>query len=625
MFSGSSRIAPAAMSLERESLLKEYEETITKQSSLIRKQQDTIEALQDEISRLQEEFLSTNKQNQSQLTRLTADLENLTAQAGLEEAEGLRRSLANAVKERELIEKEKNQHVIEVQRLQQELQRRGGISHALSGPPTSTLPVEYAKVVTALEEETQRLRSELISVDEAKVDAEKEIIILSKKLTQLEERDEQYIYEISALKKAVAEKDKIMLDMKSSFEKLDGKFEEQKDDMKTLMVKTEVLQKSKARLNSVVIALQEKLKEAEIYMMDSIRVAEDAVAEKDAALLREKHAQNEIRRLEGSVNGVMEEAGQKTKAEVSKIKDDYNNSIKSLSQEILKLEMETNKKTLECEKCYRDLKKAEAEVERLQTELQGIQQESEQGSVLFLKRISDLESRISLLTLEKETLITQHEKSRKHYSSQNEELAHRIQQLEERLAVVRDQSQVMGRQYIEIVREKDYLDRSLKETVNNFTEKERTLQRQIRQKIEEAEEVERSLNFRLEKQEESHELAVSQLFTNLESLQENNSKLQNQLSEQRKEYEENLGLATSAQEDYKAKIRQLESSLQQATTQLAIAEDQKKQYKTRVEEVQNRLKQVEKRFTTLRQNTSGHVQLESGPQIAPYVCIKTVR
>lgn len=48
---------------------------------------------------------------------------------------------------------------------------------------------------------------------------------------------------------------------------------------------------------------------------------------------------DEVRRLESTVASLMEEAGQKAKAEVNKIKDDYNANIKKLSQEVAQLEM----------------------------------------------------------------------------------------------------------------------------------------------------------------------------------------------------------------------------------------------------------------------------------------------
>lgn len=47
---------------------------------------------------------------------------------------------------------------------------------------------------------------------------------------------------------------------------------------------------------------------------------------------------DEVRHLENSVASVTEEAGKKTVAELSKIKDDYNSNIKSISQEVMRLE-----------------------------------------------------------------------------------------------------------------------------------------------------------------------------------------------------------------------------------------------------------------------------------------------
>ena len=48
---------------------------------------------------------------------------------------------------------------------------------------------------------------------------------------------------------------------------------------------------------------------------------------------------DEVRRLEGTVASLTEEAGRRAQAEVSKVKDDYNTNIKKMSQEVAKLEM----------------------------------------------------------------------------------------------------------------------------------------------------------------------------------------------------------------------------------------------------------------------------------------------
>lgn len=48
---------------------------------------------------------------------------------------------------------------------------------------------------------------------------------------------------------------------------------------------------------------------------------------------------DEVHRLEGTVASLTEEAGRRAQAEVSKVKDDYNNKIKKISQEIVRLEI----------------------------------------------------------------------------------------------------------------------------------------------------------------------------------------------------------------------------------------------------------------------------------------------
>ena len=50
----------------------------------------------------------------------------------------------------------------------------------------------------------------------------------------------------------------------------------------------------KDRLAKILINVKEKLKEAQTKVAESVRIAEDSLVEKDAALLREKHTQSKI-------------------------------------------------------------------------------------------------------------------------------------------------------------------------------------------------------------------------------------------------------------------------------------------------------------------------------------------
>nr|XP_027224894.1 outer dense fiber protein 2-like [Penaeus vannamei] len=586
--------------MEKEYLIKDYEEAVRKQALLIARQQALIDDLREELSTQQTRSASTNKENQKRIEALLQQIQSSTIQESGEEILLLKKEVETAQKEKELCQAENSRQTLEIERLQQELVGLQSATSDAQIPLQGQFSDEYAKVVEALEEETNRLRAELNRLEDEKIEILKVNIGLKKTVSSIETTLEQEVQKNQILKSTLEERGSASQEIRDSYRTLNAKFLEQSEDLRTLIAQTEALQKSKDQMTKVLSNVKEKLNDAQKRVADSLRIAEDSLVEKDAALLREKHALNEVRRLESTVASLMEEAGQKAKAEVNKIKDDYNANIKKLSQEVAQLEMTLNQKQLECDRSLRERKKMAEEVERLMAELCNKKEQHRAETLNLHDRINILESKITNTIAEKKSVSDQNVLSMREYEQQKEELFHRIQELEQRLSTSRSECEALRLECEEIRSANADATATLERAKEDGESSEKFLKRQLRLKTEELEELSSSSRVRLDALNSTHQEVVTQLQDNIASLQESYTRLQVQMNDQRKESELKMSEVSRRLQECQSKSQQLVRSLHEASTNLAIARDLNSHYEKRIQDVEDRLRASEKRFVTLR-------------------------
>ncbi|XP_027224894.2 sodium channel and clathrin linker 1 [Penaeus vannamei] len=586
--------------MEKEYLIKDYEEAVRKQALLIARQQALIDDLREELSTQQTRSASTNKENQKRIEALLQQIQSSTIQESGEEILLLKKEVETAQKEKELCQAENSRQTLEIERLQQELVGLQSATSDAQIPLQGQFSDEYAKVVEALEEETNRLRAELNRLEDEKIEILKVNIGLKKTVSSIETTLEQEVQKNQILKSTLEERGSASQEIRDSYRTLNAKFLEQSEDLRTLIAQTEALQKSKDQMTKVLSNVKEKLNDAQKRVADSLRIAEDSLVEKDAALLREKHALNEVRRLESTVASLMEEAGQKAKAEVNKIKDDYNANIKKLSQEVAQLEMTLNQKQLECDRSLRERKKMAEEVERLMAELCNKKEQHRAETLNLHDRINILESKIINTIAEKKSVSDQNVLSMREYEQQKEELFHRIQELEQRLSTSRSECEALRLECEEIRSANADATATLERAKEDGESSEKFLKRQLRLKTEELEELSSSSRVRLDALNSTHQEVVTQLQDNIASLQESYTRLQVQMNDQRKESELKMSEVSRRLQECQSKSQQLVRSLHEASTNLAIARDLNSHYEKRIQDVEDRLRASEKRFVTLR-------------------------
>ncbi|XP_022079629.1 sodium channel and clathrin linker 1-like isoform X2 [Acanthaster planci] len=108
--------------------------------------------------------------------------------------------------------------------------------------------------------------------------------------------------------------------------------------------------------------------EALAQVRDSIQMVENALLEKDQALVREQQKTHELGRLQEALSKLINEAGKRTRQEVDNVRKQCNTNIGKLMEEIQSLEMENAEKQAEIERAMREKRAVEQELETVYKE-----------------------------------------------------------------------------------------------------------------------------------------------------------------------------------------------------------------------------------------------------------------
>lgn len=205
------------------------------------------------------------------------------------------------------------------------------------------------------------------------------------------------------------------------------------------------LRSEKAELEERLEVLQKRSAEQEqrefeaiSHVKDSVQMVENAILERDQALVREQQKTQEVSRLQEVINKILREAGKRTREEVDSVRNQCNKNIQKLMEEMHFLEMEGAEKQAQLERSLREKAAVEKELEKLYQEgpseiartgmtfdeLQRRTGQAERTRDEALRRVDSLNS-----TLKK--IETKHEQEKSQGVSEISELRRRIKQLEE--------------------------------------------------------------------------------------------------------------------------------------------------------------------------------------------------
>lgn len=178
--------------------------------------------------------------------------------------------------------------------------------------------------------------------------------------------------------------------------------------------------------------------EAIAHVKDSVQMVENAILERDQALVREQQKTQEISRLQEVINKILREAGKRTREEVDSVRNQCNKNIQKLMEEMHFLELEGAEKQAQLERSLREKAAVEKELEKLYQEgpseiaRAGMTFEELQKRTGLAERTRDEAlRRVDSLNSTLRKIETKHEQEKSQGVSEIGELKRRMKQLEE--------------------------------------------------------------------------------------------------------------------------------------------------------------------------------------------------
>ncbi|XP_054754897.2 sodium channel and clathrin linker 1-like [Lytechinus pictus] len=404
-------------------------------------------------------------------------------------------------------------------------------------------------------------------------------------------------------------KDRDLGELRSRVQSYEGRIPGLQERIKELELSMELISQENMRLQGARKELEDRIKslhqrcsdaesreyEATVQVRESIQMSENALLEKDQAMIREQQTEEEVRRLQDAMGKLVNEAGKRTRQEVDSIRKQCNSNIAKLMEEVTALETENAEKQAEIERAIREKRAVEHELEQVY---------KEGTAVTGDQRINELQNRIiAMERLKDETLIRaqQMEKNmhRQEYSHEEEksrsllvtdQLRGRLEKLsrecetlsDERLRLMEDNDD-LKKKLIEFRREKEDTERSAAKDLISVEHEMSVMRREYEARLESVEESSRQSTKELRQmvlsqqkmsskwKEECRVLGqkfegkISELRSQLTMQKKRNEDLTNQIH-QLKQQNIQSEQVVSDQMDVNRKLRQkVESAEQQAT------------------------------------------------------------
>ncbi|KAK9877668.1 hypothetical protein WA026_019339 [Henosepilachna vigintioctopunctata] len=174
----------------------------------------------------------------------------------------------------------------------------------------------------------------------------------------------------------------------------------------------EELSKIINKQNKKAQSLDQKNKEYVEKVNEAMQVVEAACIEKDYALMREKEAKDEIKKVSKSLLEVIEQAEIKIKSEVDQVKSDFNSNLKNVLEDLKKAHDDSMVKQNEIDIYAKQCALLENEIKRLQNKRSHSEGDSDRSSKLLTLEKNLERTFQKLLTSEKENIILNAEISR---------------------------------------------------------------------------------------------------------------------------------------------------------------------------------------------------------------------
>ncbi|XP_019621621.1 PREDICTED: sodium channel and clathrin linker 1-like isoform X1 [Branchiostoma belcheri] len=368
------------------------------------------------------------------------------------------------------------------------------------------------------------------------------------------------------------------------------------------------LQKEKKKLEDRVSSLLSKnsdLEEREFEVTekvrDSVQMVENALLERDQAIVREKQNAQEIQRLQAMLAKLLNEAGARTRKEVDSVREQCNKNLEKLMEEIHGLEMEVGQKQAQVDRAIREKRAVEGELEKVYKSGEGEGgHASELTNRLFNAERARDEADMNLRSLQKK--LKKMEDDRDQNRQQHEAI---LSQTTSRVDSLRQDCEDLTMDKIQLQEEISKLRQEANNGRRQGEEAQRKAARQVAMLEQEHKQREREFLVKLEGTEDANRHSMSELRKLLTAQQKMNAKWREESKSLTRKFEGKLSelrSELSRHKKYNDELRDLLESSQQKNAEL---ERRLGEYKEQNNRLQQRLRDAENRVTKLLEQPQG--------------------
>ena len=381
---------------------------------------------------------------------------------------------------------------------------------------------------------------------------------------------------------------------------LHKKLTELESEMVASERKVEVMKRERTELEDIIKDLkaqasdhEQKAYSAMLQVKDSVQMVEGAMLEKDQALQQTKQLEEEVARLNRSLNQVFEEAGARTREEVDSVRQQCNQNIARLMEEIHTLEMTNTDGQTQIERLVREKRAVESELNKLTKE--GLAQGSKERISIdeLTRRACDAETKRDEALLKLDSMEQQNKRLDMTYKRENSHLKTKVEQLTDRLTQINQDFDMASQEKVELLEKIDELKRKMvkarqevEASGRNKTKEMAIMEQDLRRK-------EKDSEVKLQAVEDNYRRNMSELRSLLASQQRMSEKWKTECNSISQKYEVKLGDLRSDLTRQKQRCAELSKLLKDSTNKAAEAQHMMSQYTENLQRLEQRVRSTE--------------------------------
>ncbi|KAM3865366.1 sodium channel and clathrin linker 1 [Diretmus argenteus] len=550
-----------------------------------------------ESSTLEEEGVIKNLQQQIQLSEQEREQAMELWQTAAQELDRLQQVLQRSVSEGQTHDAQRQQLKDQLVQFQQHTHKLQVANQKLESTNQQLL-----KTVTEQSTETEELRSQLRQAKAELRTATAKVEEMTKVLQNVQDGIQRREEEAAEAQGREGAADRRLQQLQSALSQLEARLKVASQEAEAVRRERTVWERQVGELQGRCTSLEEERYEALSKVRESVQLAEEAMLQKDQAMLRDKQKAEELEKTKEAIKQLIQEAAVRTRKEVENVRKQCNVQIHRMAEELSTLQLECADKECQIERSRRERKAVEEELENVYKE--GRAEPEFRKLDALHQRCLDAERMKDDMGI---TLKSTQNKLKKMEMDHDEELSRcteEVRRLQGSLAMARDDCVRVSEERLQLQQENQQLRREMDE----LRKASLLVQKQSKQKVSQMEQEyslkQQGLDVRLQELEESRRSSSADLTRLLTAQQRSTRRWKEEAKNLTQAFEIKITSLKAELNRQKQRSQELEIQLESDHDAIAEYERQLAECQEKTSRLQRRLTQAEQRATTATQQLS---------------------